>query len=147
MSTGPERVADAVIDLVDRVGIEGAAAKLSQLAREMEAREARELARRWAWWRGGGPDSLPKPRSTEQLAANVQRMTEMCVTTEDRERLFAWVRETIRSKWEGAYRADPRTHLTEIIGLAADLDSPDLSHAEYLDLAWALIEAAGGWPS
>jgi hypothetical protein len=96
----------------------------------------RELAQRWAWWRNGGPEALPKPLTTTQLTDNIKRMSEMCVTSEERERLFAWVRAfpPVAKRWGDWMVLMPAArHLAEALGIGKQA-ARDLLHA-------------AGWPS
>jgi len=113
MST-PKKAAAAVVDLVNRVGIEEATALMVKLAAEREAalstpttEEARELAKRWAH-KCDGPLSGSTFRACECW---------QILDTADEERLYAWVREWMERK---RMSNDIEADLGEVLGLEVE---------------------------
>ena len=106
------------------------------IAAALTGDEARELAKRWAWWQGEA-----ERRDPHKLFP--------ALDDTDRERLFAWVRERMESKrlrWVALGQASLLDEWEFADCIAVELRGDFVDDEAPTPQAHALCEAAG-WPS
>ncbi len=99
-----------------------------------EADEARELAKRWAWWHAFDKADHPQAAAAAEVDAWLESIgqAERVLHEPDRERLFVWVRMVA-----DAIPDEVSASRASIIGANLRLD----------DVQAAALLCAAGWPS